>query len=265
MLMTLFFQVYGQRPNPPSLIILHGLFGSSTNWGIICRHLARHYTVYALDLRNHGRSPHQKSMSYPEMADDVLEFIEQQNLSDIYLLGHSMGGKTAMQLALNYPDIIQKLIVVDIAPKTYPAHHDDIFRAIERIDQTPIESRNQAEQLILELLPAADIRLFLLTNLVRDHNGLYQWRINMPVIRSSYPAILEKPKPRYHNQTFNKPCLFIRGDTSDYILASDTSLIQTQFKAAQIITIENAGHWVHAQQPERFLNIVEAFLTYPPL
>lgn len=258
--MKLYFQTYGsENPAKNAVVILHGLFGSSTNWGAISKRLAEYYRVYALDLRNHGRSPHIDAMCYADMADDLLVFLDEEKLDLIYLLGHSMGGKAAMQFSLDYPDRIHKLLIVDIAPKAYPPHHEAVFLAIDRIDHEKIRSREHADILIQNIIPNTDIRLFLLTNLTRNTDGIYRWRANMTAIRKHYSEILKKPQPRFENTCFDKPSCFIRGTNSDYINDNDISDISTLFGQTELISIENAGHWVHAQQPAVFLDYVTRF------
>lgn len=255
------FQFFsGNSPDTP-LIVLHGLFGSTGNWRTLCKRYAGRRNVYALDLRNHGQSPHHPRMTFEDMADDVVAFMEQQQLATCNLLGHSMGGKVAMQLALAQPERVERLIVADIAPKAYPPRHNEVFAAIELIDKTRITHRNQADKLIEKVLPDQATRLFLLTNLARNDNGEYQWRIDIQAIRNNYEAISGAPPAALSGKAFTKPTLFVRGGQSFYIQPEDTGLITSLFPNAVIEEIPDAGHWVHAQQPDAFYEITERFLT----
>lgn len=273
------FQLFaGERPGTP-LIVLHGLFGSTGNWRTLCKRYAARRDVYALDLRNHGRSPHHPRMTFEDMADDVLAFMDRQQLAGCHLLGHSMGGKVAMQLALEQAERVERLIVADIAPKAYPPRHDDVFAAIELIDKTRITHRNQADKLIEHVLPGQATRLFLLTNLARiSHppstttkggeksrpardDGEYRWRIDVEAIRNNYPAISGAPPAASGGRRFTKPTLFVRGGKSYYIKGEDTGVIAALFPNAVIEEIPSAGHWVHAEQPEAFYQMTEQFLT----
>ena len=257
----LFFQHYPteqQRTTP--LLVLHGLFGSNNNWRSVCQRLAARRDVYAPDLRNHGRSPHHTDMRYTTMAADIGEFIQQHNLAPCHVLGHSMGGKVAMQLALQQPDMVNSLIVVDIAPKNYPPRHADVFAAIDALDALSIQSRQQADQAIQTLLPDAATRAFLLSNLVRHENNLYAWRINTTAIRNGYNDISAAPTVENDDTQYSGPCLFVAGESSNYIRDEDHRLIKQWFPAAQIDTIPNTGHWLHVEAPEALISRLEMFL-----
>ena len=240
------------------LIVLHGLFGAAINWRYICQALQARREVYALDLRNHGRSPHAASMTFPHMARDVLEFMDAKRLSSCDILGHSLGGKVAMQAALERPGQFKRLIVADIAPKQYPPRHDDIFEAIDTIDRSAIGSRQQADELIKDILPNQATRLFLLTNLRRDDAGKFGWRINMDAIRTNY-SIISGP-PAAPGARYDNPALFIKGGRSPYIKDEDWAEIHRLFPRAELRTIDQSGHWVHTEQPEEFLKILREFL-----
>jgi esterase len=244
-------------PSSEPLIVLHGLFGAAINWRLICQSLQAEREVYALDLRNHGRSPHAASMSFPQMAGDISEFMDARALPPCAILGHSLGGKVAMQAALTQPEQFTRLIVADIAPKRYPPRHDDIFAAVDAIDRTAIASRQQADELIRDILPDQATRLFLLTNLRRDDDGKFGWRVNMNAIRGNYQIISGPPVA---DGRYDKPALFIKGERSPYIKDEDLSAIQDLFPRAELMTVGRAGHWVHTEQPEEFLKIVRKFL-----
>ena len=253
-------------PGPESsgtpLLVLHGLFGSSGNWRALAKQLARHRDVYALDLRNHGQSPHADSMTFEDMAGDVGTFAKKTRLTHFDLLGHSMGGKVAMQLALTAPDLVSRLIVADIAPKSYPPRHQDVFRAIHILSENIITQRNQADELVKDVLPNQATRLFLLTNLIRNEHGRFTWRVDMQAIENNYNAISDAPSASVSTGLrYEKPTLFIRGEGSSYIQEKDVELIAHLFPNYRLHTITSAGHWVHAEQPTQFLKTVELFLN----
>ena len=242
----------------PNLIILHGLFGMLDNWKTLGKQLEKYFTVYLVDQRNHGKSPHTPEHSYQLMADDLKEFMLQQNISTTYLLGHSMGGKTAMQFALNYPEMVEKLIVVDMGIKRYESGHDHVFDAIHAVDLTKVHSRNDAEKMLFEFIDAEGTRQFILKNLTRNTNGTYQWKFNPEALTNNFETEILAPVKT--GRVFDKPTLFIRGERSQYILNEDWEEIQLLFPNSNLHTIENAGHWVHADQPEKLLVAVIDFL-----
>ena len=257
--MELHFECYGHG-HP--LIILHGLFGSLENWRTLSKAFAQSFTVFALDQRNHGRSPHSEVFTYQAMTDDVREFMIQQSLTSAYVLGHSMGGKVAMQFALIYPDLIDKLIVVDIAPKVYLPGHDDVFAALYSFDPSTLHSRQEADVALARHLPDLALRQFLLKNLERKDSDTFAWRINLDSIHRNYHEML---KAFTANGQFSRPTLFIRGASSDYIRDVDFITIREIFPAAELITIPHTGHWVHAEAPREFAQAVFHFLTADPL
>jgi pimeloyl-ACP methyl ester carboxylesterase len=252
--MQLNFKSYGQGQ---PLIILHGLFGTLDNWQTHAKQLAEHFLVYLFDARDHGRSPHTDHIDYPTMAEDLLEFMEQNWIYKAHILGHSMGGKTAMEFALTYPEMVDKLIAVDIAPKTYPPGHNEIFEALFSIDLNTLKTRQEAEAILEKNVPAYSTRQFLLKSLSRSQDGGFEWKMNLPVIFRDYPKILEAPTA---TGVFSGPTLFIRGGQSDYVLDSDWPTVLQYFPAARLETIPNSGHWVHAEAPEVLLQLVQAFL-----
>lgn len=239
------------------LVILHGLFGLSDNWQTLAKYLSQKYHVYLPDLRNHGRSPHSEEFNYAVMAEDLREFITDNQLQNVVLLGHSMGGKVAMNLALEYPNLLSKLIVVDIAPRPYPVHHQDILDSLNAIDITKMSSRSEAEAALEVSIPEAEVRLFLLKNLYRKEDNSFGWRMNLAVLEQN---IEEVGRETTSDVPFDKPTLFIKGAHSRYIQEKDTAGIQQLFPQAQIETIADAGHWVHAQAPEKFYQLVVNFI-----
>jgi len=254
--MQLNFQSYGHGP---PLIILHGLFGSLENWHSISQQLAADFQVLAVDQRNHGRSPHAAEMTYQLMADDLKEFVASQQLGAVNLLGHSMGGKTAMLFALTYPASVQKLIVVDIAPRAYSAHHREILSALSSLDLNSFKSRAEMESQLAPSIPDLAVRRFLLKNVKRDEAGAFYWQMNLPAIEANYARLSEAlPTQR----SFEKPTLFIRGERSNYIRAQDLPAIEKLFPRVKHCKIAGAAHWVHAEAPEPFLRTVREFLSY---
>lgn len=253
--MELFYNSYGQ--NGPPLIILHGLLGSNGNWVTLSRNVFSDVArVYAVDQRNHGRSPHTDRIDYPSMAADVRAFIEQHELGSATLLGHSMGGKTAMQTALSYPEVVDRLIVADMAPKAYPPHHQDLLDALARIDPTAYDRRKDIDAALAADVPSRPIRQFLLKNL--DYDGeQYTWQMNLEALRAHYDEI-NAALPRVG--AYEGPTLFVRGSESDYVSDDDLPDIRERFPAARLETIDGAGHWLHADRPEAFAEAVLEFL-----
>lgn len=243
----------------PALIILHGLFGSARNWQGIARQLADRFSVYALDLRNHGGSAHADTMDYPLMAADVLNFMQQQNLSDVILLGHSMGGKVAMQLALSCPDKIRQLVVVDIAPVHYQHNFDEVLAGLYHVPLDGVDSRKQADQYLAEKISTVSLRQFLLQNLVSNTEGGYQWRVNLASIEESMPAIMDFPS--HDAGRFIKPTLFINGGASSYLSKRHRAVASQVFPQALFETVANAGHWPHVESPIEFMEYLNKFLT----
>lgn len=254
--MQLHFQSYGKGQ---PLIILHGLFGSLENWHSISQKLAENFLVFAVDQRNHGRSPHALEMSYQLMAQDLEEFLAAQQLGAVYLLGHSMGGKAAMRFALNYPDQVEKLIVADIAPRAYPPHHSEILAALRSLDPPSFTSRKEMETHLANSIPDLATRHFLLKNVKRDSTGTFYWQMNLAAINRNYARLNEALSGQ---PPFEKPTLFIRGERSDYIRDEDLASIRKLFPRAELHEIPGAGHWVHADAPEAFLRKVREFLKY---
>jgi pimeloyl-ACP methyl ester carboxylesterase len=254
--MQLHFQSYGQGQ---PLIILHGLFGSLENWHSVSQNLAADFQVFAVDQRNHGRSPHSSETSYPLMADDLKEFLAIRQLGPVHLVGHSMGGKTAMQFALDHSDMVKKLIVADIAPRAYRPHHSEILQALLSLDLPAFKNRKDMEMHLAPSIPDLVTRQFLLKNVKRDSAGAFYWQMNLAAIDGNYDRLneaLSSPQP------FAKPALFIRGERSDYIHNEDFASIRKLFPKAHVYEIPGAGHWVHVDAPEAFLRKVREFLKY---
>lgn len=253
--MELFFNKYGEEG--PPLILLHGLLGANGNWHTLSRTAFQEVaTVYAVDQRNHGRSPHTDRIDYPSMAADVKEFILGHDLKPAHLLGHSMGGKTAMQTALTDPDLVERLVVVDMAPKVYEPRHDEILDALAGIDPSNFEGRDEIDAVLAEDIPSVPVRQFLLKNLNYDGNE-YAWKMNLDAIQAHYDDLNAAVKGE---APFDGPALFVRGEQSDYVSDADVSLIKNLFPKAEIVTIDGAGHWVHVDAPDALATLVTKFL-----
>ena len=253
--MNLHFEVVGEGA---PLIILHGLLGSADNWRSTSRRLGAHYQVFALDLRNHGRSPHSGVVGYDVMAADVREFMERQRLHPIMLLGHSMGGKVAMQFALEYSEQVDRLIVVDIAPKAYEPSQRYLLNAMRSLDLSLYKSFVEVDAALAPDVSSESLRQFLLKNLAREEDGRLRWKIHLEAIDRNYDKLL---RGLAAERSFNKPTLFIRGGQSTYIEDGDVPMIRQMFPQAEIATLRDAGHWVHVDAPEEFFQTVMNFLN----
>lgn len=207
---------------------------------------------------NHGRSPHSGEFNYRVMADDVNDLLIDEGMGSVYVLGHSMGGKTAMQFALMYPDKVGKLVVVDIAPKAYPPKHDAIFHALFSLKLEQYKTRQELDTELSRYIDDYPVRQLLLKNVVRDDEGSFKWKIDIPAIRANYDRINEAVGGML---PFKKPALFIKGSKSSYVLEADIPLIRSIFPSAELVSIENAGHWVHAEAPQKFTEVVLEFLA----
>jgi esterase len=238
------------------LVILHGLFGTSDNWMGLARQFAADHTVVLVDLRNHGRSPHHEVMTYAAMVADLVRLLDKEWMHRVNLIGHSMGGKVAMHLALEHPDLVDKLMVVDIGTKAYPGGHETILDALKRFPVDTITSRTEAQELLQLDIADEGVVQFLLKNLVRRPEGGFQWKMNLNVIALHYPQILAEVQGL---QPFEKPTQFIRGGRSNYVLDGDWTAIQSLFPQSELVTIPDSGHWVHAEQPLLFGEAVNRF------
>ncbi len=239
------------------LVLLHGLFGQADNWFGVAPKLAEKFHVLIPDLRNHGHSPHHPEMDYPLMAADVEKFFATQKIESARVIGHSMGGKVAMQFALDFPARVKKLVVVDMAPRAYKRTHDSIFAALLAVDLKSFQTRQEIETALEPQIPSLNLRRFLLKNLGRDEQGNFFWKMNVRGVAENYSRLGEVLAPK---NPFAGPALFIRGGKSDYLNAGDEPEIRRFFPAAKIETIESANHWVHADAPEEFVRRVLNFL-----
>lgn len=253
--MELNHKIYGQgKP----ILILHGLFGTLDNWQQIARQLAQDHMVMAVDLRNHGRSPHTSDrFDYPSLAEDVREFMESHWMHQAIVIGHSMGGKVAMQLALDNPEMVEKLIVIDIAPKQYVGGHELVLAALQAVNLQALESRSQAEAVFTSFGLDFGTSQFLLKNLTRNEDGSFAWKMNLPILIRDYQNILLNVEG---NGIYTGPTLFVKGAKSNYILEEEMESYQFRFPNAQLAVIADAGHWVHADQPERLMECLRGFV-----
>ena len=238
------------------LVILHGLFGTSDNWQTHAKKLGEYYRVILVDQRNHGHSPWSEDFTYEYLADDLERLIIHLGIDQFTLIGHSMGGKTAMYYSQKYPTRLEKMVIVDIGIKQYPMHHNEIIKGIKSLDLTTISSRSAAEQAMIPFVDSYGVRQFLLKNLYWVEKGKLAWRMNVDVLEREMEEILA-PIPNIEVWT---PTLFLRGAMSNYILDEDWDAIEEIFPDATLETIENAGHWVHSEQPDEFIETVLGFI-----
>lgn len=243
--------------NGPSVVLLHGLFGSNENLGTLARELAHDYTVYALDLRNHGRSPHADTMDFPSMADDVRQTMAAHGLDSAAVLGHSLGGKTAMELALAYPEMVTHLIVLDIAPVTYTSGNETELAAMQGLDPGSIHSRRDADEALAAHIESTGVRQFLLKNLERADDG-FAWRIPLDTIAAQYPNLAAAPTAP---GPYDGPALFIRGSRSTRVPDNAKPSIRERFPHARLESVD-AGHWVHIEATESVTALVRSFLAH---
>ena len=239
------------------LLILHGFFGMGDNWKTLANKFSEKYQVHIIDQRNHGRSFHSDAFTYELMVEDLLNYINHNKLEKVNILGHSMGGKTAMLFAVEYPEMVNKLIVADIAPKYYPTHHQFILEALNAVDFTKIKSRSEIDEIFKEYIPEMGIRMFLSKNVYRKTKDEFAYRFNLDSLTENVEEIgVALPSMTQ----FKGAALFLKGENSNYILQNDEALIQAHFPNSKIITIAKAGHWLHAENPVDFHNNVVEFI-----
>jgi esterase len=251
--MLLNYQIQGEGE---PLIILHGLFGTLENWGSQIKSLAAQFQVIAVDLRNHGRSEHSKEMSYALMATDIAQLMAHLKLPKAHIIGHSMGGKAAMQLALNQPELIDQLIIVDIAPVAYGSHHDDVFKGLHSVELSSLKSRSDADKQLAKYIPELGVRAFLLKNLYRTEEKAFAWRMNLEILHQQYKNISKAPQ----GSPYLPKMLFIKGANSDYMVPAYRDDVIRLFPNAGYTVIKDAGHWPHAEKPEVFTRTVLDYL-----
>lgn len=241
------------------LLILHGLFGSARNWATIARRLSDAHRVFSLDLRNHGNSPWADRQAYPEMAEDLRAFIVGRGLAPAAVLGHSMGGKAAMWLALEHPETIDRLVVVDMAPVAYSHTQLDYVRAMQAVDMAGVTRRADVDAALVPAVPEPGVRAFLLQNLVQE-DGRWAWRVNLDVIARDMADIMDFPLPP-GARPFAKPALFLAGGQSDYVRPEHHDRIRALFPNAVLEAVPDVGHWVHAERPDLVVERVARFLA----
>ena len=239
------------------VVLLHGLFGSTSNLMGLGRYLDEKYKVLRMDLRNHGKSPHRDTMDIPQMADDLRCTLDAMGIDQCCLFGHSLGGKVAMQFAIRHPERSQKLVVADIAPVRYGRGHDAIIEALLALDLRSLRNREHADEQLRDAVPEIAVRQFLLKNLARDGQSGWVWRMNLATIADCYDNLRDAPD----SDVYAGPTLFIRGGASRYIVDENRVPIMKQFPDCRLETIEGAGHWLHAEKPQEFNALVGEFLS----
>ncbi|MCX6296327.1 MAG: alpha/beta fold hydrolase [Bacteroidetes bacterium] len=260
--MKLFYRKFGEGQ---PMIILHGLFGQSDNWNTHAKLFAeRGFEVYTVDQRNHGLSPHSDIWNFKAMSEDIFELIKEHQLKNVIILGHSMGGKTAMQFAIDHPEYLDKLIVADIAPKYYPMHHQGVMEGLQAVDFNVVKTRKEVEEVLSTYISDFGTKQFLLKNIFWIDETEMAWRFNLKVIIQQIENVGQEvthigdatPK----DVICDVPALFMRGEYSDYILDEDTDSIKELFPRSVIETIAGAGHWLHAEKPKEFFETVMKFI-----
>jgi len=251
--MKLHYQKLGEGQ---PLLIIHGLFGSSDNWRSMARYFSKFFQVISLDLRNHGQSPHSDEQDFRLMAEDVLAVCDSLGITKAHVLGHSLGGKVAMQFAALYPQRVDKLVVVDISPRQYFSQHTPMMDTMMALDMEQYSSRTEIDEALSVSISDKTVRQFLLMNLQSDETG-FSWRINLPGLKQNYQQLMA---PVCDTSTLDLPSLFIYGELSEYVSTEDRALIKQHFTQAEFVAIDKAGHWVHAEKPQQFKQVVEEFL-----
>ncbi|MDG6894363.1 alpha/beta fold hydrolase [Volucribacter amazonae] len=252
---ALHYQYQQGSPHQPTLVFLHGLFGDMNNLGIIAKGFSEQYNILRLDLRNHGQSFHSEQMNYPLMAQDIYQLLEKLQLKKVSLIGHSMGGKTAMQFTAQYPEQVEKLVVIDIAPIKYQQQrHQDVFAGLFAVKQAQVSTRQQARPLLAQHIKDESIIQFMLKSF--DPSSSEKFRFNLTALYQHYSALMD-----WQPCLVQQPTLFIKGGKSDYIQLKDRETILAQFPQAQSFTINGADHWVHAEKPTQVIKSIERFLS----
>ena len=250
-------KIYGEDRQGTPLLVFHGLFGMLDNWGSFGKEMGEFFPVHLIDLRNHGKSFHSEEMSHEVLANDILHYIEFHNLQKVNLLGHSLGGKAVMQFAITYPVKVQKLIVVDISPKAYPPHHQGILKALESVDFDTLATRQEVEAALQQYIPEKSVIQFLAKNLYWTDDKKLNWRFNLRTLSEKYSEFVSNA---IKFGVFTGETLFIGGAKSNYILPQDEFQIKQQFPNASVVKIDNAGHWVQAENPKDFAEVVKDFI-----
>lgn len=250
-------KIYGEEKSGTPLLVFHGLFGMLDNWGSFGKEMGDFLPVHLIDLRNHGKSFHDSEMSHDDLATDILHYMEFHKLEKANLLGHSLGGKAVMQFAVKYPEKLDKLIVVDISPKAYPPHHQGIIKALQSVDFQTATTRQEVEEILHQYIPEKSVIQFLTKNLYWTDDKKLNWRFNLQTLADRYSEFVSNA---IKFGVFTGETLFISGEKSNYILPQDEFQIKQQFPNSSIVTIKNVGHWVQAENPKDFFNVVQNFL-----
>lgn len=256
--MNLNYKQYGEVKGEP-IIILHGLLGMLDNWHSFAKKLSQNYWVITVDQRNHGKSFHSEEFNYKLLSKDLLSLLDELKINTCHLIGHSMGGKTVMEFVKDYPQRVSKLVVVDIAPRTYKGSHDEIFNALLNVDLKLTNSRKEVQEELMSKLGDLSIVLFLMKNLDRQSDGSYSWKANILALYNNYQNIINGIEIK---EPIRNDILFVKGGNSNYISNKDSDDISKMFLKSNLITIENAGHWVHAEKPEELLFVINDFLAH---
>ncbi len=251
--MDLFYRTRGEGT---PLLMLHGLFGSADNLGGLARAMEEDFHMVMVDHRNHGRSPHAPTNSYPEMAEDIFDVMDREGIDKAHVFGHSMGGKVAMQMALMAPDRVGRVVVGDIAPIRYSRHHDQILKGMAAVAEAAPQDRTGAEAILAPFVIEADVLSFLLTNWRRGDDGRWRWRLNFDAISDDYESVVAA----IEGEPVDTPVLFLRGGNSDYVKAEHRDKILSLFPNATVRTVEGTGHWLHAEKPDLVARLVTRFL-----
>ncbi|TPH13876.1 alpha/beta fold hydrolase [Litorilituus lipolyticus] len=257
---------YQQVGQGEHIILIHGLFGSLENLNMVAKTLAHDFTVTSIDVRNHGGSFHAHDMDYSVLARDVINLLDYLAINKAHILGHSMGGKIAMQIALEHGDRINKLVVADIAPIQYPNHHQQIINGLKAIDLAKVHKRKDADDQLSDYVQESGVRQFLLRNIAMNEQKQFYFKCNLAFIDQCYSQIMQantidEQDNSHFAQTFEKPTLFIKGGNSDYILPEHQAAIVKLFPASKAKVIQGAGHWLHAEKTTAFNKIVLNFLN----
>ncbi|HEY9114182.1 MAG TPA: alpha/beta fold hydrolase [Bacteroidales bacterium] len=261
--MQLFYRKFGEAGQQP-LIILHGIFGASDNWFSFGRRIAQEgFEVFIPDQRNHGQSPHNDIFNYLALTDDLFDFIDDNQIHNPIIIGHSMGGKVAMRFALENPQLVKRLVIVDISLKAYGPRpqHKKIIQAMKSVDLSQVTDRSEVDEQIAALIPQVPIRQFILKNLHRKEQDVFEWRMYLQGIDKNLDKMFDAIDTE---SRFMKPTLFVKGGDSDYILLEDYDQIRYNFPNAEIISIADTTHWLHVESPERFYQLTMGFVTGNP-
>lgn len=251
-------KIYGENQSGTPLLVIHGFLGMLDNWGSFGKEMGEYFPVHLLDMRNHGKSFWAKEMTHDDLAHDILHYMEFHGIEKANLLGHSLGGKAVMQFAIKYPIKVNKLIVVDIAPKAYPPHHQGILKALDSVDFSQVNSRQEVEDVLAQYIPEKSVIQFLAKNLYWTEDKKLAWRFNLKTLSEHYNDFVSNA---IKFGVFSGETLFIKGQKSNYILPQDEFQVKQQFPNSKIIEISGAGHWVQADNPKDFNQAVKDFLN----